>query len=374
MRWIFSPTDVWQAEDWPTLSLVGLPDALADALAFCQAWYRGQAEFDLQTSGSTGQPKTIRLARELMEHSALSTLQALGLGKGGCALLCLNTNYIGGRMMLVRAMMADMDLYWLPPVGNPVALLQTHFPKSPPFALVALVPLQAEAIVHTAAYRQYTDNWQHILIGGAAVSPSLTQSLQQLHAAVYATYGMTETISHIALQRLNGTAADETFVTLPGIEIKCDHRGALAIKGAVTQHEWIQTNDWVTLHPPKGFRWLGRLDNIINSGGVKVPAEKVERAISLVLADMGLPYLFFVAGLPHPQLGQQVCLIIESPPWDEAQTARFWHLINHQALLGKYETPKQLYFSPKFVQTASAKIQRRQTLLAMGLIADAPAT
>ena len=174
----------------------------ADALAFCRAWLSGQTEFTLHTSGSTGTPKPIRLTRAQMRASAHLTGQTLGLRAGDVALVCLNIRYVAGVMMLVRGLELGLPMTIIEPAGNPLAGFD---PANVRFDFTALVPLQLQHILDdTPEKLAILNRMKAILVGGAVVSPALEQALQVITAPIFSTYGMTETVSHIALRRLNG--------------------------------------------------------------------------------------------------------------------------------------------------------------------------
>ncbi|MDM8532126.1 AMP-binding protein [Anaerolineales bacterium HSG25] len=330
---------------------------------FYQQWLSGQEEFLLHTSGSTGRPKPIRLQRAQMQASARLTGQALGLQAGDRALVCLSTDYIAGLMMLVRAFELDLDLLVVPPSSTPLVDL----PDEATFEFTALVPMQLQkTLTDTPDKLPILNRMKAILIGGAPVSLSLQQQLQQIQAPVYHTYGMTETVSHIALRRLNGSQASDLFVPLSGVTTGLDERGCLTINSVLTNHQTLITNDRVELHADGAFRWLGRLDHVINSGGVKVQAEKVERAMATVLLSYQQGRLasrrFFAAPLPHAELGQQVVAIIEGSPLDKASESELRQALLEQNLLHKYELPRQFFYLPQLEETTTGKVNRSATV------------
>lgn len=359
----------------------------ADALAFCRAWQQGHTEFTLHTSGSTGIPKPIRLTRAQMRASAHLTGQTLGLQPGDAALVCLNIRYVAGIMMLVRGLELELPMTIVEPAANPLAGLDsTH----PPFAFTAFVPLQLQTILETtelakrSGYLTILNDMKAILVGGAATNPALEQALQVITAPVYATYGMTETVSHIALRRLNGPNATDLFTALDGVTLGTDERGCLHITAAATNFERVQTNDVVELidatnSTPVHFRLLGRADRIINSGGVKLQPEPIEQLVQTTLARLGvhpLPRLF-MAGLPDERLGQRLVLVVEqraegvrhsgggdtafgqrdliTPVWNRIQES-----IRQQ--LGPYAVPKAVITVAQFAETPTGKIDQKATV------------
>jgi O-succinylbenzoic acid--CoA ligase len=334
----------------------------ARVLDFCREWLNGAQEFVLTTSGSTGTPQPITLRRSQLVASARRTMDYLGLGLGHRVLVCLNCEFIGGLMMLVRALEHGLHLTITEPVADPLAAL----PPKDGFDFASFVPLQLRTLLeHGHAPR--LEGMKAILIGGAAVDYSLAQLAQSLQVPLYHTYGMTETCSHIALRRLNGADASPYYRVLPGLHVEQDERGCLAIRGDVTNQELIQTNDLVRFAENNHglFEWLGRADFIINSGGVKVPAEKVEQVLGVALAELGLTgRRAFVTGLPDERLGQQVTAVVEGEPLPEAQQQELLALLRQR--LGRYEVPRAVHYVPTFAQTASGKLDRRSTLTALG--------
>ena len=329
---------------------------------FYQQWLSGQDEFILHTSGSTGKPKAIRLHRTQMQASARMTGQALGLQAGDRALVCLSTDYIAGLMMLVRAFELNLDLLVLPPSSTPLA----NLPDEAQFEFAAFVPLQLQkTLTNTPDKVPILNRMRAILVGGAPISMMLAQQLQAIQAPIYHTYGMTETVSHIALRRLNGPQASDLFIPLSGVTTGLDVRGCLTITSVLTNQQTLVTNDLVELYADGAFRWLGRIDHVINSGGIKVQAETVERAIATLLLTYQHGQLahrrFFVAPLPHAELGQMVVLVMEGAPLSEIVEADLRHALLEQNLLHKYELPRRFVYLPQFVETTTGKIDRRAT-------------
>jgi O-succinylbenzoic acid--CoA ligase len=333
----------------------------AEALAFCRAWLAGQTTFTLHTSGSTGTPKPITLTRTQMQASAHLTGRTLGLLPGDTALVCLNIRYVAGIMMLVRGLERELPMTIIEPEANPFI----HFTSAPnSFAFTALVPLQLQTILSTGDESQLAilNGMKAILVGGAATSPALEQALQVVTAPIYATYGMTETVSHIALRRLNGPNRSEWFTALDGVDLGVDERGCLHITSAATNFERIQTNDVVALPDPMHFRLLGRADRVINSGGVKIQPEQVEQIIQQVLAqnrENGLPRLF-VAGLSDEKLGQRVVVVCEQVSLPDAQWTAMQGAIREKA--GPYAVPKEWITVPQFAETPTGKVDQRAIL------------
>jgi O-succinylbenzoic acid--CoA ligase len=369
----FGPADLLAWQDDHT----GLSENERAALSFCQRWLGGAEEFVVHTSGSTGAPKPITLRREQMLASAQATGEALGLRAGMRALVCLPVRYIAGQMMLVRGLVLGLAMTVVEPAGDPLAGL----PDDVTFDFTAVVPLQLQALLDgPPGYEDRLNRMQAILVGGATVSAALEQQTQALTAPVYHTYGMTETATHIALRRLNGPGASPVFHPLPGVEIAVDDRGCLRVKGPMTLDQWLQTNDLVeiipsnlptplplrgasqppaTCHlPPRTFRWLGRWDNVINSGGVKVQVEVVEAAVEQAWLALGLAeQRFFVAGVPDERLGEAVTLVIEGAPL--ATEVEEVLLADISTRLDRFQRPRGAVYRTQLVETATGKIDRQ---------------
>jgi O-succinylbenzoic acid--CoA ligase len=319
-------------------------------LDFCQHWLSGQETFTLQTSGSTGQPKTILLTRAQMVTSA--------------------------QMMLVRGFELELRLTVIEPVSRPLAL----FTLAEHFDFTAMVPLQLHATLHGSVHeRTILDGMKAVLIGGAPVSLALEEQLQRVQAPLYHTYGMTETVSHIALRRLNGPQRSDRFVPFAEVCLGVDTRGCLTITSALTRGEVLYTNDLVEFHTDGSLRWLGRIDNVINSGGVKVHIEQVERVLeAFLLHYQGGVYVerrFFVGPFPHPRLGHAVVAVLEGEPCSNDPTAAsaFATALRTalQSALTPYAIPRQVFFVPQLLETRTGKIDRSATI--QRLVAQYPA-
>lgn len=339
--------------DWETVKTVALNDKTehSKVLSFCQQWLQGQEFFSLHTSGSTGSPKMNQIHRRRMVASAKATAQALGLQANDNALVCLNTDYIAGKMMLVRCMEIGMNAYLVPPTANPLENIN-HQTK---WHFCGFVPLQIQQLIDQQN-EDYFRFAKAIIVGGAPVSNSLATQINRFEAPVYATYGMTETVSHIALKRLNGTEKKDFYTLLPNIDIGQDTRGCLTVCAAVTDFETIVTNDLVRLINKQDFEWIGRADNIINSGGVKVQAEKIEQVVGLFMQEKTLNNRFFITSMADERLGQKIVLIIEGTVWEKTQIDMLIDFLKTK--LGKYEMPKNILFKPFFAETPTGKIIR----------------
>ncbi len=329
----------------------------AKVLEICRDWLNGVQEFAIQTSGSTGAPKVITLTRQQLEASAKATIQALNVQKNDRVLICLNTETIGGLMLLVRGFLAEMQISIIEPTANPLMVL----PAETAFDYASFVPMQMhEMLLFSPETIPFFNQMKAILVGGAPVSVNLLNQIKSLTVPVYHTYGMTETASHVALRLLNTAKASAFFKVLPGIKISADERGCLIIQGEVTNQEKIITNDLVSIIDKETFEWLGRADFVINSGGVKVQAEKVEATMELALAQMGLNLNSFIATLPDEKLGQKVVAVIECNFLDQVREKQLQEKL--ASLLTRYEMPKLFLYLPEFRKTVSGKLDRQQSV------------
>lgn len=319
-------------------------------IKFLNDWFKGKEYFIHQTSGSTGKPKEISIKRGQMIVSARQTIKALKLQPAKRALLCINPNFIGGKMMLVRAMVNQMDLIMFDPSANPLGKI----PATSRFHFAAMVPLQLRNTINTNGEK--LNNIEKLIIGGAPVSYGLQKQLSVYKTSIYATYGMTETVSHIGLKKLS-PPAEKYFTVLGDTKLQTDKRGCLTIKGSVTASKTIITNDLVRLIDNAHFEWLGRFDNVINSGGVKVQPEKIESVISQY-EILNKNQRFFIAGLPDNRLGQKVTLIVEGKSL--LNISELKSLLSVR--LNKYEVPQEITTLNKFIDTSSGKIDRAATL------------
>jgi len=309
---------------------------------FLLDWLDDKDHLVIRTSGSTGIPKSIKVSKQAMVNSSISTADFFYFKPGNTALHCLPTQYVAGKMMLVRAMILGLELDMVEPSANPV------FDYAKKYHFGAMVPFQLQNSL------TYCHNIKTMIIGGAPASVQLINQIQNCSTNVYETFGMTETVSHIAVRKLNDFKGDKTFAssyfkTLPSIVISQDDRNCLIINAPKISDEQIVTNDIVKLHSENEFEWLGRFDNVINSGGIKIFPESIEKTLEDKITKR-----FFIASEKDETLGEKVILVIEG------ETSKLDDSIFDG--LNKYEIPKEIYFTYKFSQTANGKIQRSETL------------
>lgn len=344
----------WSVESLAKSDRDRIADPFTQSISeFCKEWISGKMEFTLRTSGSTGKPKEIVISRKQIIASSKMTLEYFDLRPGDRILLCMNPEYIGGKMMLARALVGDLQLIAIEPSSNPMSAVEET-----DISFTAMVPFQlAHALRETPHKTNILNAMKSLILGGAPVSAELLEEIQQLETPVYLTYGMTETVSHIALRRLNGHLASDHYTTLGDVKIDVDSRRRLMIKSAVTGGRWITTNDRVDLIDERRFNWLGRADRVINSGGIKFQIEELERKIEQLLIRENLSLRFFIYAVPDNQLGEKIGLAVESAGIDERRLKRLF-----EDSLTRYEKPREIKRFPSFIETPSGKIDRKKTL------------
>lgn len=324
------------------------------ALEFCQNWLKGQNSFTLQTSGSTGIPKTITVDRSQMEISAAATGKFFAIQNHPLLLCCLNTELIAGKMMLVRAMEWDADLIMTKPKENPLEDLWIDAT----FDFVAMVPMQVAACLSQSASLQKLKKIKTLLVGGAPSPKSLLYKISKENISAFQTYGMTETVSHIALAKINGK--ELIYETLPGITIGTDSEKRLWIEAPMANLKRLQTNDLVDLLDEKHFTWFGRSDFTINSGGLKIQPEVLEGQMAPLIVKFFGTSAFFLTGLADEKLGEKLVLLIESIHPEKQKAQELLHLMEKS--FQKYQIPKEVIFVKEFIKTNSNKINKLKTL------------
>ena len=290
---------------------------------FLNDWFNDNSNIEVQTSGSTGVPKKMWVKKQYMINSALATQDFFDLPAGTTALLCLPATYIAGKLMLVRALILGWDIYSVKPQANPLKGDKTY-------DFCAMTPYQMEKSFENL------ERIQKIMVGGGAVSSTLLKKIQSVSSEIYETYAMTETLTHIAARRINGLEAFKKppFRLLKNVEVKQDKNGCLIIKAPKVTDEIIHTNDIVKLTSSTEFYLKGRIDNVINSGGIKIHPEEVEQSLSLLIEER-----FFIAGLPDETLGEAVILVIEKHLSQEKKN-NLHQNIRDLKNLSRYERPK----------------------------------
>jgi O-succinylbenzoic acid--CoA ligase len=302
-------------------------------LKFISEFLDAHKEVSVKTSGSTGTPKWMKISKSKMQASAQMTGAFLDLQPANTALLCLSADYIAGKMMIARALTLGLHLTCAEPKSE-IELNQR-------FDFCAMIPMQAMANMGSLHLIK------NLIIGGGAIpNNGLKQLLELNHSGIYQTFGMTETLSHVALKKLN----ESSYLAPPGVTFSISERGTLEITASKLIDEKLITNDLIILESESSFKWLGRADNIINSGGVKLIPEKIEAILSSHIQNP-----FFVAGVPDEKLGEKLILVEES----SKPTVLVFDNING---LNSFEKPKQIYVLKEYARTETNKIQRTKTL------------
>jgi len=300
----------------------------------------------VNTSGSTGKAKTIELSKNTLIQSAKLTAEFLDVKKDMNALLCLSAEYIAGKIMIVRAFVSGLNLICVEPDGNPLKNIQRKID------FAAMIPLQVANSLKSE--KEKLENISKLIIGGGRVDPKLHQRIINFPNEVYATFGMTETATHIALKKLNTENPNEHYKCLSGIEISETINHCLQIDAAHISNQPIKTNDIVTVFSETEFEIIGRMDNIINTGGLKISPEELEQKISSFI-DKNI----LITSLPDEELGEKMILLIENGKTNLNLLYNLW--VELDSHLDKHEIPKQIDFMRAFKYTKSGKIDRSLT-------------
>lgn len=317
------------------------PSAIWDLYLFLNEWFNDSPVITVHTSGSTGAPKELIARKDQMMQSARLTCEFLNLQAGDTALLCMNLRYIGAMMVVVRSLVAGLNLIVRPASGHPLSDI------SEPLKFAAMVPLQVYNTLHTPEEKEQLKQTEILIIGGGAVDEALEAEIKSLPIAVYSTYGMTETLSHIALRRLNGNSASNHYYPFSSVELSLSPENTLVIKAPLVCDDILQTNDIARIYPDGSFTILGRKDNVINSGGIKIQAEEIEKVLRPFI-----PMPFVITSVPDPRLGQAVTLLFEG----ELDIEELKNKV--QEILSPYNRPKYIRMVDFIPQTGNGKINR----------------
>lgn len=307
---------------------------------FIAEWDGDTSTIEVNTSGSTGKPRSLWVEKAAMERSAQKTLRFLRLKKGDTALLCLPIEYIAGKMMVVRALVGQLRLLIATPDSHPLrrAVVPPDF--------IAVTPMQALISLQSREEQEMFRSIPRIIIGGGGISEELLSAVQSCKGEVYGTYGMTETLSHIAMRRLNGASADEYHTPLEGVRLTLDHDHCLMIEAPDVCKEKLKTNDLAEILPDGRFRILGRKDNVICSGGLKFQIEELESKLS------SLPCRFLLTAVPDTLLGESLTLLHEPTDADLRRLCR--------ELLGRHEQPRRFFRVDSLPFTKTGKPARQE--------------
>ncbi|MBE6257871.1 MAG: O-succinylbenzoic acid--CoA ligase [Prevotella sp.] len=312
---------------------------------FLSEWNNDSPFVHVQTSGSTGAPKPMLAEKRRMLASARITNDFLGLREGDAALLCMSLDYIAGKMMVVRSMERGLKLFTVEPSGHPLNHSQLATDDCQ-IDFAAMVPLQVYNTLQVPEERKRLLQIRHLIIGGGAIDEALGAELKNFPNAVWSTYGMTETLSHIALRRLSGPEASDWYIPFPSVKVSLSEDGCLVIDAPEVCPERLVTNDIAEISP-QGFRILGRKDNVICSGGIKIQIEEVESRLRPFLR---VPYL--ISKRPDPKFGEVSVLLTEGSV-DEARQIC-------ERILPKYHLPRHYLHVDHLPLTETGKPARQQ--------------
>lgn len=300
---------------------------------FLLDWFDKTPYIEMHTSGSTGTPKLVRVSKQSMVNSALASGEFFDLKYGSKILNCLPMKYVSGKMMFVRSFVLGLEMDFVPPSLQPLQKLETCYDFS------AMIPLQAQNSLNELHLIK------KLIIGGAKINSKLESQLMQLKKTeCYETFGMTETVSHIAAKKVG----EKVFSLMPNVSISRDKRNCLVIDAPLLLDQPIVTNDLVEIVNGNQFIFLGRLDNIINSGGVKINPEQVEEKLI-----QNFKCRIMISGKPDTDLGEKVVLLVESDPFEV--NSNFFNGLE------KFEKPKEIFFLPQFKDSNNGKLLRKET-------------
>ncbi len=312
---------------------------------FLEEWFSDSDTVKVQTSGSTGTPKVFDIEKSRMMNSAEMTCNFLGLKEGDTALICLPVEYISGKMMVVRSMMRKLKLIVTDPSVKPVETLDQKID------FCAMTPLQVE----NSLDKLYLI--KNLIIGGAAVSEDLKNKMQEAlktsdsETYIFETYGMSETLSHIGLKQIL-PEPEEYFTVFENVEISLDERNCLRIYAPKLNPDILQTNDLVEIKNGKQFKFLGRIDNVINSGGAKIFPEQLE-----ALVKKEIPNEVVFLGIDDVSLSQKLIAVIEGEKSDDLIKK-----IKEIQFEKSFHKPKEIIFVEKIPRTPNGKISRKELL------------
>ena len=308
---------------------------------FLLEWRSDSPYVEVKTSGSTGEPKRMMVEKRRMMNSARITCDFLGLKPGDTALLCMSLDYIAGKMMVVRSIERNLKLITVEPSGHPLA-------EDSKYDLVAMVPMQVYNSLQVPEEKERLMQIKHLIIGGGAIDETMEEELRDFPNAIWSTYGMTETLSHIALRRLNGKEASEWYEPFPSVKVRLNDEGSLVIDAPEVCEETLVTNDIAEIEASgRRFRILGRKDNVICSGGIKIQTEEVERTLK--------PYLdapYMISKRPDPKFGEIVVLLTEGDISDAREAC--------ERILPKYQQPKDYLRVDRIPLTETGKPARKE--------------
>lgn len=318
------------------------PQIQRDLYNFLTDWFNESPYITVHTSGSTGTPKEFTVRKEQMIQSAILTCSFLNLRKGDNALLCMPLQYIAGKMVVVRALVAGLTLILRTPSGHPLADVEVSL------RFAAMIPLQVFNTIQVPEERERLCQTEIVIVGGGAINKELEDEIRQLPNDIYSTYGMTETLSHIALRKLNGPDASSAYTPFSSVKLCLSPEKTLVIQAPQVCDDTLVTNDLAEIHPDGTFTILGRKDNTINTGGIKVQIESIEETLRSIIS-----VTFAITAIPHPGLGEAIVLLVEKTTDTDSLPDRI------ASLLPKYQQPKYIRQVDAIPLTGSGKTDRK---------------
>ncbi len=344
-----------------------------DINEFIHDWFSDSPYIKVHTSGSTGAPKEMHVEKSRMQTSAQMTCQFLGLHQGDHALLCMPVDYIAGKMMVVRSVVHKLVLTCVKPSINP---LKSFCPNAdsplteswsftaeatykhqggvcqsaPAFQFAAMVPAQVSATLENEEESALFRKISNVIIGGGSIDAKLEEKLKDMPNAIWSTYGMTETLSHIAMRRISGRDPSLWYTPMRGVSVSLSADNTLVINAPSICPSVLQTNDIAEMNCHGQFRIIGRKDNIINSGGIKIQIEEVENALRRSLPEVAFEH-FAITSCPDERFGEVVVILLEKK---ELQ-----HVFSEAiSTLPRYWRPKKTVFVNSLPKTESGKPDR----------------
>lgn len=312
---------------------------------FVSDWQSDSPTLLVHTSGSTGKPKPMLVEKRRMEASARITCGFLGLRAGDTALLCMPLDFIAGKMVVVRSLVWGLQLVAVEPSGHPLKGLT----ESPTFA--AMVPMQVYNSLKVEEERRLLRDIKHLIIGGGAINRDMAEALRGFPNAVWSTYGMTETLSHIALRRLSGAEASEWYEPFDGVGVTTNANGCLVIDAPAVCAQPLVTNDIAEIAPDgRRFRIRGRRDNVVCSGGLKLQIEEMEARLQ---PHLNVPYM--ISKRPDDKFGEAVVLLAVTDDMESVCEVCRKHM-------PRYEQPRYFLAVSELPMTPTGKPARAEAM------------
>lgn len=340
----YEKSNDWYRNEWMPMKQKSISEEWqVDIFEFLNDWFSDKYKFDIKTSGTTGSPKIEWFPRDAFISSALITINTFNLNKGDTLFMCLPMYFVAGKMMLIRAIVGRMKLVAVKPTANPVQDLLS------PTTFTAFTPHQLQNILKKNPNK--LNLIKKAIIGGSPVNSELQSQLNDFETRFFETFGMSETLTHIAIRELNGDKRSDYFKVLKGFNISIDEDNCLLIKADHLKNSPLFTSDIVEMIDSKKFKWLGRSIDVINSGGVKIFPAMLEKKIGSKINRE-----FIVGKRSDDNFGEVVILFIEGEPFNKSQLA----ILNLELvkLLTKVEIPKEIIFKTEFPRNKNGKVIR----------------